>query len=117
MEVSAGTDDGTNHHTLMLAAANHDPRRFENPDEFDIYRSDYDMDKAFTGAAQHLGFGSGPHFCIGSHLTKAEMMTALSVFFEHARDVRLADGFEPQANPESASVRALPSLKVTFELV
>ncbi|TCK21935.1 cytochrome P450 [Pseudonocardia endophytica] len=101
---------------VMYAAANHDPRRFENPDTFDIHRADLDPSKAFNGAAQHLGFGSGPHFCIGSHLTKAEMETALNVFLEHAHDVRIADGFEPTPNPESPFVRSLPSLKLSFEL-
>jgi cytochrome P450 len=102
---------------IMWSSANRDPRRFENPDEFDIHRSDLDMNKSFTGAAEHLGFGAGPHFCIGSHLTKAEMATALDVFFEHARDVRVAEGFEPVASPESPFVRALANLKVTFDLV
>jgi pulcherriminic acid synthase len=101
----------------MWASGNRDPRRFENPDEFDIYRSDLDMGKAFTGAAEHLSFGGGAHFCIGSHLTKAEMETALNVFFEHARDVRAADGFEAVANPESPFVRALANLPITFDVV
>ena len=101
---------------LVLASANHDPRRFENADEFDIYRNDNDVAKAFTGAAEHLGFGTGHHFCIGSHLSKAEMAIALNLFFDNVRDVRLADGFEPRANPEAVFVRALPALELTFEL-
>jgi cytochrome P450 len=101
---------------IMFGAGNHDPRRFENPDEFDIYRSDVEVKNAFNGAADHLGFGAGPHFCIGSHLTKAEMETALDVFFEHARDVRLTDGPEPTASLDSPYVRALTNLKITFDL-
>jgi cytochrome P450 len=102
---------------IMFAAANHDPRRFENPDEFDIYRADVDVNKAFNGAAEHLGFGSGPHFCIGSHLTKAEMATALDVFFEHARDIRFAEDLVPTADPEQPYIRQLANLKMTFELI
>jgi cytochrome P450 len=101
---------------LVLAAGNRDPRRFKDPDEFDIYRDDHDPGKAFNGAAEHLAFSTGAHFCIGSHLTKAEMETALNLFFDNVRDVRLADGFEPHANPEAVFVRALPSLKISFEL-
>jgi pulcherriminic acid synthase len=101
----------------MFGAGNHDPRRFANPDEFDIYRTDHDVSKAFNGAAEHLGFGSGPHFCIGSHLTKAEMETAVNVFFDRARNVRFADGIEPVASTESPYVRQLASLKITFDLV
>ncbi|GAA1395031.1 cytochrome P450 [Pseudonocardia kongjuensis] len=102
---------------VMYSAANHDPRRFENPDTFDIHRTDVDPKKAFNGAAQHMGFGSGPHFCIGSHLTKAEMETALRVFLEHARDVRIADDANPAPDPASPFVRSLASLKLSFELV
>jgi cytochrome P450 len=101
---------------LVLAAGNHDPRRFERPDEFDIHREDLDPRKAFAGSADHLGFGAGPHFCIGSHLSKAEQEIALDVFFEHASDVRLAEGFEPRADPDAPFVRSLPSLKLSFAL-
>jgi cytochrome P450 len=102
---------------LVLAAGNHDPRRFDRPDEFDPHRADLDAEKAFTGSADHLGFGTGAHFCIGSHLSKAEMDIAMNMFFDNARDVRFADGFEPHANPEATFVRALPELKITFDLV
>jgi len=101
---------------LVLAAANHDPRRFENPDEFDIYRQDHDSSKAFNGSAEHMGFGTGAHFCIGSHLSKAEQQIALELLLDNVRDIRLAEGFEPRANPEAVFVRALPSLKISFEL-
>ena len=102
---------------VMWSAGNRDPRRFGNPDAFDIHRADLDFAKSFTGAAEHLGFGAGPHFCIGSHLTRAEMETALNVFFEHARNVRFADGPVPVASPDSPFVRALSSLKITFDIV
>ena len=101
---------------IMYGAGNHDPRRFENPDEFDIHRTDVEVKNAFNGAADHLGFGGGPHFCIGSHLTKAEMETAVNVFFDHARDVRV-EGPEPTASMESPYIRAVESLPITFDLV
>jgi cytochrome P450 len=102
---------------LVLAAGNHDPRRFDRPDEFDIHRDDLDAAKAFTGSADHLGFGAGAHFCIGSHLSKAEQAIGLNVFFDNARNVRFADGFEPHAKPDAPFVRALSSLEITFDLV
>ncbi|TGD36491.1 cytochrome P450 [Brevibacterium aurantiacum] len=49
---------------LFFNGANRDPAVFDNPDEFDIDRH---------GANEHLGFGSGVHFCLGSHLARAEV--------------------------------------------
>ena len=87
----------------LLAAANHDPRRFENPDEFDIYGEDHDAGKAFNGSAEHLGFGTGARFCIGSHHAKAEQEIALYLLLDNVCDIRLAEGFEAPPNPRRCS--------------
>ena len=64
----------------MLAAANHDPRVFEKPEEFDITRS----------PNHHLGFGFGPHFCLGRQLALMETRVALEKIFSRFPNLELA---------------------------
>jgi cytochrome P450 len=52
---------------LLMASANRDPRRYSNPDVFDIHRED----------VQHLTFGIGLHYCLGANLAKLEGRVAL----------------------------------------
>ena len=52
---------------LSFGAANRDPARWEDPDSFDIRRK----------AKPSFGFGGGPHICLGMHVARAEMQTAI----------------------------------------
>jgi cytochrome P450 len=55
---------------LSYAAANRDPRVFGDPDTFRI-------DRTRSELAEHLAFGLGIHFCLGSALARLETETAL----------------------------------------
>jgi cytochrome P450 len=66
---------------LVLAAANHDPAVFDDPDTLHLDRD----------ARQHMAFGSGGHFCLGASLARLEATTALPILARALRDVRLAD--------------------------
>ncbi|MFJ7239300.1 cytochrome P450 [Streptomyces olivaceus] len=81
---------------LLVGAANRDPARFRAPDTFDLFRADAEVDRAFTGAAQHLAFGSGRHFCVGAALAHLEITTALRVLFQTLPDLRLRPGSAPR---------------------
>jgi cytochrome P450 len=52
----------------LPAAGNRDPRVFAEPNVFDIDR---------VAAAPHLGFGYGPHFCLGSALGRLQVEVAI----------------------------------------
>jgi cytochrome P450 len=60
-------------------AANRDPEEFPEPNEI-IY------DRLPN---RHLGFGLGPHRCLGIHLARRELRVALQVFLKKCPDFRL----------------------------
>jgi len=64
-----------------IAAANRDPSVFAAPDDFDIGRRPEPI----------MTFGIGPHFCLGAHLARAEMITALGALLERLTDLTLLD--------------------------
>lgn len=101
--------------TLMLSAANRDDRQFANADQFDIHRDDLDVAKAFSGAANHVQFILGRHFCVGSYLARSEMSIALNLLLDKFTNLRFAPGFEPVE--QGLFTRGTPRLEVEFDLV
>ncbi|GAA4535932.1 MULTISPECIES: cytochrome P450 [Nonomuraea] len=81
---------------VLIGSANRDDRRYADPDRFVLERDDLDATKAFSGAADHLAFGSGRHFCLGAMLAKAELEIGVNLFLDRFPEMRLAD-------PEAAS--------------
>ncbi len=64
-----------------LLGANRDPAVFPDPDCFDVERR----------PVQTLTFGQGVHFCLGAHLARAELDTALRVILERLPRLRLVE--------------------------
>jgi len=78
--------------TCLLVGANRDPRQYEDPDRFDIFRSDLDVDKAFSAAANHTSFALGRHFCVGAILALTEVETGTNQLLDAMDDIRFANG-------------------------
>lgn len=64
---------------VSAVAANRDPRQFDDPEEFRIERD----------AFGHLGFGHGPHGCVGQQLARLEIQEAVMRLIEAAPELRL----------------------------
>ena len=67
---------------LNFASANRQPDLFDDPNTFDIHR---------TTANQHISFGKGIHFCLGSGLAKMEARIALGLLAEKLPSLRMVD--------------------------
>jgi len=70
--------------TVMLvnAAANRDPRRFDDPATFDSEREN---------ARHHLAFGRGIHTCPGAPLARTEARVSLERILDRTTEIRLSD--------------------------
>jgi cytochrome P450 len=85
----------------LLAAANRDPAVFEDPDRLDITRSHN----------PHLGFGKGPHYCLGAPLARLEGEIALTTLLQRLPNLRPAlalDDLAWRTNPMFRSLETLP---------
>jgi cytochrome P450 len=91
---------------LRYAAANRDPKKFENPDAFDIERKN---------ARAHLAFGKGPHMCVGNMLSRKEMLVAFDELLERLDNFQLSDpdGIEVLPN---ILLRGITKLPITYEV-
>lgn len=98
---------------LLNGAANHDPRQFENPTEFDVTRKN---------ARRHIAFGRGIHSCPGAPLARAEAKVAIERFLDHTTDIRIDESVHgPQGNRRFNYVptyilRGLTKLHLEFDL-
>ncbi|MCV7151688.1 cytochrome P450 [Mycolicibacterium pyrenivorans] len=86
----------------MLGSANHQSERFEDPDKFDIFRP----------AKSNLGWGNGTHVCLGMHLARLEIRTAINLLLDRLPNLRLdPDADDPHIRGQVfRSPTALPVL-------
>ncbi|MEV7043351.1 cytochrome P450 [Amycolatopsis sp. NPDC051061] len=65
---------------VWFSAANRDADVFDDPDAFDVGRTPND----------HLTFGHGPHFCLGSHLARVQLRAMFGAVLDLLGEVSLA---------------------------
>ena len=86
----------------FISSANRDPRKFEEPDKFDISR----------WPNHHVAFGTGIHHCLGASLVRVEGQEAFKALVERFPSLRL-ETEELEYQP-SITFRSLKSLPVTW---
>lgn len=74
----------------LVGAAHRDPKQFKDPGEFVLGREDNLIRAVFSPSAQHVAFGSGLHFCIGSMLARRQLETAFRASMDYLDHWRLA---------------------------
>lgn len=89
---------------ISTGSANHDEARWDDPEEFDIFRE----------PQPHLAFGSGQHICLGMHLARMEMRVIIGTILDRLPNVRL-DPSVDDVHISGLSFRGPASLPVLFD--
>jgi cytochrome P450 len=84
---------------LLFAAANMDERRFPDPTRFDLDRP----------PGGNLGWGNGPHTCIGIHLAKLEMAALLRALIARVETIETVAGPPRIRNNTVQGIASLPT--------
>ena len=86
---------------MFLGAANRDPRRWENPDSYDVTRR----------TSGHVGFGSGIHMCVGQLLARVEGEVMLAAIARKVGSIQITGPVKRRYNN---TLRGLESLPITI---
>jgi cholest-4-en-3-one 26-monooxygenase len=87
---------------LWYPAVNRDEEVFDDPDTFDIGRNPND----------HLSFGIGEHFCLGSNLARMELRKIFAALMKRLPDIEFAS---PPRRLRSNFVNGVKEMQVTFK--
>ena len=83
---------------LFLGSANHDPRKWDIPGDFNIERST-------TG---HVGFGTGIHGCVGQMVARMEAEVILSAMLQRIKSIEIVGQPTLQLNNTLRSFATMP---------
>jgi cytochrome P450 PksS len=81
----------------VIGSANRDPEFFTQPDRFDLRRQ----------KNQHLAFGKGIHFCLGSPLARIEASIAFNGLLDWFPQARLHGAGEWERNTVMRGLKKL----------
>ncbi|MET0282844.1 MAG: cytochrome P450, partial [Polyangiales bacterium] len=96
---------------VIPAAANRDPRKFEQPNELRLDRSN---------ARHHLSFGSGIHSCAGAPLARTEARISAEMLLDRMGDIKISEehhgvaGARRWKHPETFIVHGVDQLHLEF---
>ncbi|MEI8148881.1 MAG: cytochrome P450, partial [Actinomycetes bacterium] len=93
---------------LIYASGNRDDAMFPDADRFDIHRKN---------VRRHLGFGLGPHFCLGAPLARLEGVISYESLFNRMDNIALAEGEDNFGHIASAFNRGPRELHLTFDAI
>ncbi len=90
-----------------VGAANHDETRWDHAEDYDLFRE----------AKPMISFGVGPHMCLGMHLARMEMRTALLRLLERCPNLRFDDAAleRDDVHIHGETFRSPTSLPVLFD--
>lgn len=91
---------------VMYGCANRDESKFAKAAELDIDRENL---------RDHVGFGVGPHYCVGAALARLESRVAFEELFRRLDDIHLAEGKNDFEYMYSFIFRALNALHIRFD--
>ncbi|MBN9633994.1 MAG: cytochrome P450, partial [Actinobacteria bacterium] len=89
------------------AAANRDPKVYDNPDQFDV-------DRKFGRKNRHLTFGFGVHACPGAPTARMELRVALEELLKRLPDITLDNPGAVTYEFRGTETAAIPTLPATF---
>lgn len=90
----------------MLGSANRQEDRYPDPDRFDIFRP----------PRAHASWGHGVHVCLGMHLARLEMRTAVNLLLDRLPGLRLDPG-DTDPHIRGQVFRSPTALPVRFDVV
>lgn len=88
---------------VCIGSANRDERRWERPEEFDIFRKH----------VPHISFAAGEHTCLGLHLARLETRVAMECLLDRLTNVTLQTDDDPHIHGQP--FRSPNALPVTFD--